>query len=83
MPTQLEIRPETADKLTDLAKSRGVSVDELLFEMVAEMNSSSSRLDLPIEEFERDLDALSEGLEELKLEYTGTYPRSDIYLDHD
>jgi len=83
MLTQLEIRPETAVKLTDLAKARGVSIDDLLLEMVAEMNSPSNGLDLPIEEFEHDLDALSEGLDDLKLEYIGTYPRSDIYLDHD
>jgi regulator of sirC expression with transglutaminase-like and TPR domain len=35
MPTHLEVRPDIADKLAALAKARGVSVDELLQEMLA------------------------------------------------
>jgi len=35
-----------------------------------------------MEEFERDMDALAEGLEHLTVGYEGTYSREDIYLDH-
>ena len=34
MPTQLEVRPDIADKLAALAKARGVSVDDLLQEVL-------------------------------------------------
>jgi hypothetical protein len=36
-----------------------------------------------LEEFERDMDLLTQGLENLPSEYQGTYSREDIYLDHD
>ena len=35
MPTHLEVRPDIADKLAALAKAIGVSVDELLLEVLA------------------------------------------------
>ena len=34
-----------------------------------------------LEEFERDMDLLAEGLENLPLQYRGTYSREDIYMD--
>jgi hypothetical protein len=34
-----------------------------------------------LEEFERDMDLLAEGLEHLPAQYRGTYSREDIYLD--
>lgn len=34
-----------------------------------------------LEEFERDMDLLAEGLEHLPVNYRGTYSREDIYLD--
>jgi len=36
-----------------------------------------------VEEFERDMDLLASGLENIDFVYQGTYPREDIYLDHD
>jgi hypothetical protein len=36
-----------------------------------------------IEEFERDMDLLAAGLENIHIGYQGTYPREDIYMDHD
>jgi hypothetical protein len=36
-----------------------------------------------LEDFERDMDLLAQGLEHLPSEYQGNYPREDIYLDHD
>ena len=32
-------------------------------------------------EFERDMDVLTEGLDDLTLQYRGSYSRDDIYLD--
>lgn len=83
MPTQLEIRPEIADKLAALAKARGVSVDDLLQEVLDGLELPRDAMIEPsLEEFERDMDALAEGLENLSVGYEGTYSREDIYLDH-
>jgi hypothetical protein len=83
MPTQLEVRPEIADKLAALAKVRGVSVDDLLQEVLDDLEPPREAMtELSLEEFERDMDALAEGLEHLPVGYEGTYSRKDIYLDH-
>jgi hypothetical protein len=83
MPTQLEVRPEIADKLAALAKARGVSVDELLLEVLDGLKMPQDAVTEPsLEEFERDMDALAEGLGHLPVGYEGTYSREDIYLDH-
>ena len=83
MPTQLEVRPEIADKLAALARARGVSVDDLLQEVLDGLDLPQDGIvELSLEEFERDRDALAEGLEHLPVEYEGTYSREDIYLDH-
>jgi hypothetical protein len=84
MPTLLEVRPEIADKLVALARARGVSMDDFLQEVLDGLELPQDTLgEASVEEFERDMDALSEGLEHLPVEYRGTYSREDIYLDHD
>ena len=83
MPTQLEVRPEIADKLAALAKARGVSVDDLLQDVLDDLELPQDAITKPsLEEFERDMDALAEGLEHLPVGCEGTYTREDIYLDH-
>jgi len=83
MPTQLEVRPEIADKLAALAKARGVSVDDPLQEVLDDLELSQDAIAEPsLEEFERDMNALAEGLEHLPVGYEGTYSRADIYMDH-
>jgi hypothetical protein len=82
MPRQLEVRPEIADKL--VALPMGVSIDDLLQEVLAGLELPHVALtETSVEEFERDMDALSEGLEHLPVAYQGNYSREDIYLDHD
>ncbi len=84
MPIQLEVRPEITDKLTALARARGVSVDELLRAVLDELEPGRDSTTAPsLEEFERDMDAIAEGLEHLSAEYQGTYSRKDIYMDQD
>jgi hypothetical protein len=83
MPTQLELRPEIANKLAALAKARGMSVDDLLQEVLEGLELPQDAITEPsLEEFERDMDALAEDLEHLPVGYEGTYSREDIYLDH-
>ena len=82
MATPLEIQPDLADKLTTLAKARGVSVDDLLKEIIETLEPRSNG-ELSLEEFDRDMDLLTQGLEHLPVNYQGTYSREDIYSDHD
>ena len=83
MPIHLEVRPEIADKLAVLAKARGISVEDLLLEVLDNLQPPPDAITEPsLEEFERDMDALAEGLEHLPVGYEGTYSREDIYLDH-
>ena len=84
MATEIKVRTEIADKLTALADARGVSVEELLREVVDELEPPQDWTTEPsLEDFERDMDFLAEGLQHLPAGYTGTYSRGDIYLDHD
>lgn len=83
MATEFEVRPEIADKLAKLARARGVTVDELLQEVLNRLEPESDGLtEASIEEFERDMDLLAEGLEHLPA-YRGSYSREDVYLEHD
>ena len=83
MPTQFEVRPDIADRLAALARARGVSVDDLLLEVLDGLHLPQGAVTEPsLEAFERDMDALAEGLERLPAGYEGTYSREDIYLDH-
>lgn len=53
MPTQLEVRPEIAGKLAALAKARGVSVDDLLQEVLDGLEMPQDSItELSLEEFE-------------------------------
>ena len=45
--------------------------------------SISVNASFSIEEFEQDMDLLAAGLENIHIAYQGTYPREDIYVDHD
>ena len=82
MPTQLEVQPEIADRLATLAKARGMSVDDLLKEVIDAFEPPADGK-FSLEEFERDMDSVAQGLEHLPINYRGTYSREDIYLDHD
>jgi hypothetical protein len=58
-------------------------VDDLLQEVLNGLELPQDAMAEPSpEEFERDMDALAEGLEHLPVGYEDTYSRADIYLDH-
>lgn len=84
MATHIEVQADVAEQLTALAESRGLSVDSLLRSVLAGWDAKQEGDAEPsLDEFERDMDALSTGLEHLPVAYLGTYSRADIYLDHD
>jgi hypothetical protein len=56
--------------LVALAKARGVSMDDLLQEVLEGLELPQEAFtETSVEEFERDMDALSEGLEHLPVGY--------------
>lgn len=84
MPIPLDIRPELADKLTAVAKAKGVSVEDLLHFLLNELQPPEPKIsERSLEEFERDMDSLADGLDDLPAAYHGTYSREDIYVDHE
>ncbi len=84
MSTQIELQPEIIARLAAQAISRGISVDELLGILLTGLETSQREAsEFSLADFERDLDALAEGLEHLPEPYQGTYSRADIYADHD
>jgi len=57
------------------------SILENLQSLDRELPHASFNTGFSLDEFERDLDLLAEGLDHLPLKYQGTYSREDIYLD--
>ena len=84
MPIRLKVRPDIAHKLAALAKAKGVSVDELLLALINCLEPAQDAASEPsLAEFEQDMDALAEGLENIVVRYESGYSRKDIYVDHD
>jgi hypothetical protein len=81
MMTRIEIEQGTAERLAQKAKSTGVSVDSLLKHMLELTDLTQSR-EMTLEEFDRVLDELAAGSENLPPLPTN-FSRADIYLDHD
>ncbi len=73
MSTHIELQLKTAERLTALAKAKGLSIDDLLRALLGEWEAPHQGIAEPsLVEFERDMDALGEGLEHLPVEYRGT-----------
>lgn len=73
----IQLNDTVAAALTAQAQSQGLSLEDYL--AVLAQKSTGKVSDLTVEEFDRMLDELS--LPPTK--YTGTFPRSEIYRDHD
>lgn len=84
MTARIEIDPEVENELVSLAKAKGITVDELLREILAcGRLTASGESKSTAEEFEADMLVFAEGTEGPQQEYSGSYSREDIYLDHD
>jgi hypothetical protein len=87
MASQLDIDPQVATQLMALAKARGITVATLLREFVEQEKQIAPTMPMwtqpTLEEFESDMQALTEGTECLGSSYAGSYSREDIYFDHD
>ena len=77
-----QVTPETAAKIAEEAAAQGLSVDEYLRTLLGLTQVNTGTLDVSLDEFEADLNALSDGTEDLS-PTSLTYSREDIYFDHD
>jgi hypothetical protein len=75
-----QVTRETAEKIAEQADAHGLSVDEYL-RILLGLNRRRTA-DTSAAEFESDLNAFSDGTEDLS-PTTHTYSREDIYFDHD
>jgi hypothetical protein len=84
MSVSIDLTPNVANQLKALAERRGVSVDQLLEDLIGEIHDVPPSGQSPTEEeFERDLSAFAEGTENRNDENESDYSRKDIYFDHD
>lgn len=78
-----EIKPETIALIEAQATSWGLSVDEYLRRLLpADELELGLRPEAKDDDFESDMAAFAEVSDD-SLVYNGTYPREDIYFDHD
>ena len=76
----IELQESVVARLAELAKSEGRSIEAYLAKLAELRPLSSGQLPpLTGEELDRLLDAEASH----DSTYQGTYPRADIYLDHD
>ena len=71
-----------ASRLAELAKSKGLSLEAYLARLSEGEASSPERTNLPPLTGE-ELDQLLDAEANSDSPYQGSYPRADIYLDHD
>jgi len=76
-----EIKPETADLISEQAKAQRLSVDEYLNDLLSSAQASRSR-PMSLAEIDQILNELSEGTGGLP-PLPGNFSREDIYFDHD
>ena len=82
-PTLEDIKPETVALIESQAKYLGISVDEYLRRLLpTDEQELGLRSDAADDDFEDDMAAFAEDSDS-STGYNGTYPREDIYFDHD
>ena len=69
---------EILESAKRLSSEERLQLADALFALEQPVNGKIS-----LEDFERDMDLLAQGLDHLPTEYQGTYSREDIYSDHD
>lgn len=82
MTVQLEVASDIARLLQANAVARKISLEEYLRTLAETDSLISSASNFSLEEFERDMDALADGLEDLPV-LPDDFSRADIYADHD
>ena len=84
MTITIDLKPQVESQIAAQAAAQGLSVEAFVQKLLEKsVVSNNSPDEISLEEFERDMDMLAEGLEHLPINYQGNYSREDIYLDHD
>jgi hypothetical protein len=82
---KIEIEEKAAEALNDLraqAQLLGVPFDEFLRELAGNGTPATASDEIPLDQFDRWLDELSEGTDGLP-DLPPDFSRADIYNDHD
>lgn len=80
--TTIEVTTDVVALLNAAAAARQLSLNDYLRALVEEDPAIASLSTTTLEEFDRDMDALSDGLEHLP-PLPRDFSRADIYDDHD
>jgi hypothetical protein len=84
MTITIDLQPSVEKQIVARANAANLSVEDFVQKLLREsVNTTDEPEEFSLEEFERDMDALTEGLENFKSDYRGSYSREDIYFDHD
>lgn len=83
MNVVLDLAPEIAATMQAQAAARGLRLEEYLCKLAEQATAGSVRHRVSQEEFERDLDAFSEGTEGLPALSDADLSRAAMYADHD
>ncbi len=79
--TVSSLKPETITLIEEHARRLGISVDDYLRILLPEAEDMGLKADGEDDDLEKDMELFAEGTEPSG--YQGTYPREDIYFDHD
>lgn len=82
MTVQLEVTSDIAHILQANALARKLSLEEYLRSLAVTDSLINPPSNFSLEEFEKDMDALADGLESLPV-LPDDFSRADIYADHD
>lgn len=80
--TVIEVTKDVVELLSAGAAARHLSLNDYLRTLVEEDPIVASLSSTTLDEFDRDMDALSDGLEHLPI-LPRDFSRADIYNDHD
>ena len=75
----VRLEPEVETRLLARARAQGLSLDDYLQGVIAQMAAGGAASKLSFEEFEAGLDALAEGSEKLPVLPPHAYRRESIY----
>lgn len=83
MTLTIKIKPKIEARIYAEASANNLSVEEFVEKIVENNFAENNLAEISLEEFERNLDSLAKDSINFHSAYNGTYPREDIYLDHD
>lgn len=81
MTITVRLEPDVETRLLARARAQGISLDDYLQGVIAQIAAGEGPSEVSLEEFEAGLDVLAEGSEHLPVLPPGAYRRESIYGD--